>query len=168
MAVPEVRPIKVEGNLAYVTLTKGYVAVIDACDVPLVEGFNWRALVTKRGVYALRSKRCGGRKMKSILMHRVLLGVAAGKLVDHVDRNGLNNSRSNLREATHSENACNSPIRPHNQSGFKGVRKARRKWTAYVTFGKRHYLGMFDTPEAAHEAYCNAAKSIQRGFDRNS
>ncbi len=88
----KVRPIRIEGDLAYVPLTKGYEAVIDAADVCLVENFNWYA-DTSHGhtVYARRNVNNG--KPCSIKMHRVITGCEEGLLVDHKDCNGLNNRR---------------------------------------------------------------------------
>lgn len=83
-----------------------------------------------------------------------------GLLVDHKDQNKLNNQRSNLRLATHSENQANRGLHPKNRSGFKGVswNKNARKWAASIQFqGKRIYLGLYLTKEQAAVAYNLAA-----------
>lgn len=89
--------------------------------------------------------------------------------VDHIDGNGLNNSISNLREASHSENLWNRPRPSNNSSGYKGVcwSKAAKKWQAQITCDKKvFYLGLFETAEGAHAAYCAAATQHHGEFAR--
>ena len=170
MSKKHIRPIRVDGQLAYVTLTKGYVAVIDAADVPLVEGFNWCADVRPSAVYAARGKMKNGR-MKIIRLHRVLMGDPDGLEIDHVDGNGLNNTRANLRTAIHSENLRNQNVRINNASGFKGVSwdKSRCKWQAHIGLDfKRISLGRFETKEEAAAAYAKASAAMHGEFGRAS
>jgi hypothetical protein len=165
-----IRPIRIEGNIAYVPLTRGYEAVIDAADVPLVDGFNWSAVVRKQTVYAVGSI-CDGQKWRNTRMHRVILGGAGGLEVDHIDGNGINNRRGNLRVATHAQNTRNQRTHSDNASGFKGVSwdKAARKWRADITLnGLRRNLGRFATPEAAHAAYVVASEDLHGEFGRTS
>ncbi len=142
------RALRIEGNIAYVPLTKGYEAVIDTADVALVEGFNWVAMVSPHTVYAYRTS--PSPKRRAILMHRVLLGEPEG-LVDHRNGDGLDNRRDNLREANTSQNCHNQKVTSRNTSGVKGVcwNKSRGKWQASVmAYGKRKTL-RFATKEAA-------------------
>lgn len=165
-----VRPIRVEGDVAFVPLTRGYEAIIDAEDVPLVQWFNWSALPNKRSVYAFRSEWVGGRKT-TIRMHRVIAGPADGKEVDHIDGNGLNNRKSNLRQATASENRRNQRLSKANSSGLKGVSWNKREsvWEAYIRVdGKKKSLGSFSNVDEAHAAYCRAAERFHGEFARNS
>lgn len=153
----DLRPIRIEGDVAFVPLTRGYEAIIDAADIPLVEGRNWCALVCKSGiVYAQH----GARRGKG-LMHRVILGAECeGSLVDHRDHNGLNNRRFNLRPATYAQNNHNARRRSDNTSGLKGVcwHTKTGKWVAQIqSGGRRRHLGLFTTPEAAHAAYQQAS-----------
>lgn len=76
--------------------------------------------------------------------------------IDHIDHDPANNRISNLREATRSQNMANSCARRE----FKGVHwhKAARKWEAHITIDRRkHYLGLFESREAARDAYREAA-----------
>lgn len=156
------RQIRIEGDIAYVPLTRGYEAIIDAADVPLVEGYSWKAAVDKRRVYAATA--IGGRKNVVVIrMHRLIMDAPDGFDVDHIDHNGINNRRHNMRLCTRSENLQNQRMRTDNKSGYKGVSFYKRtgRWRSYIMVeGKEHHLGYFDSPEGAYAAYCEASKSM--------
>ena len=130
------RTIQVVGDVAYVPLTKGYTALIDADDVPLVEDWNWHAVVGATTVYAARGMSAGG-KSRTIILHRVLISAPDGMDVDHINGDGLDNRRANLRIATRMENLCNKSIYCNNKSGFKGVYWDRhnKRWRSRVRSG---------------------------------
>jgi hypothetical protein len=163
-----IRPIRIEGDVAYVTLTRGCEAVIDAADVPLVDGFNWCILAPRHTKYAVRNKREDG-ILRMHYMHRVIMGVQPGVLIDHISGNGLDNRRSNLRLASISQNAQNMRLPLTNTSGIRGVcwAQARGKWMAQITVN-RHYinLGYFDKKEDAAAAYVNASAKYHGEFGR--
>lgn len=101
------------------------------------------------------------------LKHREILGLPATKipLVDHADRNGLNNRRSNLRVATRTQNNANSRLPSHNSSGLKGVRFHLGRFEASISVGNRQkYLGRFKTKHEAAIAYDSAALSLRGEF----
>lgn len=161
------RGIRIEGNLAYVPLTRGYEAVIDAADVSLVEGWNWCALVRPKSVYAMRFSE--GAEKKTILLHRVIAGTPEGMDTDHIDGNGLNNRRSNVRVATKGQNMHNQRLSSANTSGVKGVSwvKRRQKWQAQICAnGKRVGLGYYDTIADAGQAYADASAKMHGEFGR--
>jgi AP2 domain/HNH endonuclease len=164
------KPIRVEGNIAYVTLTKGYVAVLDAADVSLVEGANWHAEVKPRTVYAVsQSSRDADGKRRMIRLHRALMNAPPDMDVDHRNGHGLDNRRDNLRLATCQQNQYNQRIHRNNTSGFKGVYWYTRigKWRAMITHdGKQQHLGYHATPEAAYAAYCEASARLHGDFGR--
>jgi len=96
-----------------------------------------------------------------------MIGRWPEQIVDHIDRNPLNNRWSNLREATHSQNRFNSKMTVRNKTGFKGVSPEGNRWIASIMVsGESHYLGCFATPEEAHRAYCKAAQKIAGEFAR--
>ena len=166
MAERKLRPIRVEGNVAYITLTRGYEAVIDADDAPLVSGANWCSLPTKNTVYAVRGEMCDG-KLRTIYLHRVVMRAVCSSHIDHVDRNGLNNRKANLRKATKAQNQWNTGQNARNTSGFKGVSwdRGTNKWRAQISAGRgRKYLGVFITAEEAHAAYQSAAAEMHGTF----
>jgi len=164
----EIRKIHVEGDLAYLPLTKGYNAVIDVADIHLVEGRNWCAFVKSTAVYAIRTDYSGGKKI-NVYLHRLIMNAPSDLEVDHKNRDGLDNRRDNLRLATTSQNQQNCTRRPTNTSGFKGVcwHKEKKKWHARIMVnGKSHNLGYFMTPEGAHAAYSEASACLHSEFGR--
>src|SRR5262245_35104063 len=85
--------------------------------------------------------------------------------IDHKNRDSTDDRIANLRQATHSQNMANS--KGFARSGLKGVYTSnnKNKWQANIKVnGKATYIGLFDTPEAAHAAYCAAAKKLHGRF----
>jgi hypothetical protein len=157
---------RVEGDVAYLTLSKGYVAVIDASDVLLVGQYCWSTLENRNSIYAMRNS-SHNRGPRTLLLHREIMGAPKGMMVDHIDGDGLNNRRSNLRLATNAQNLWNTGRRVTNSSGYKGVSfdKQKGKWHARIRrFKKYYHLGFFDNPEQAHQAYVSAAKEFHGEF----
>jgi hypothetical protein len=102
-------------------------------------------------------------------MHRLLMGSPTAMLVDHRDRNGLNNTRANLRLATHSENHCNSRSRLKNPTGYKGVSwdASKGMWRAQIrSGGVQYHIGRFEDPEEAARAYDRQARVLHGDFAR--
>ncbi len=151
-----------------IPLSKGYVALIDDEDVDLVLGFNpkWHVREGPRTQYA-NAYAQGKRDEGHMLMHRLILNAPPGVPVDHIDRNGLNNTRKNLRLAYGSINQINAVQR--NRTGFRGVTlwNGGRQWAAQIRIPgsvgrKKTYLGAFRSPEEAAAAY-DAAARIHHG-----
>lgn len=165
--MPQKREITVIGDIAMVPLTRGFIAKIDARDLDKVSGYNWFAIVQKHCVYAMR--RVSGVKGRGskISMHRQIMDAPDGFQVDHIDLDGLNNCRANLRLASPSENSANRNKPKSNTSGYKGVcwNKAAQKWQASCA---KKYLGLFATAEDAHKAYCQEAERRSGKFARFS
>ncbi len=138
--------------------------LVDQSDYEALAQFTWRRISAGSGRASCvgRGSREGG-KFHLILMHRVLLPGA--RIVDHINRNPMDNRRCNLRAATHSQNRANSGSRPHG-APLKGVTKANGgKFQAQINYqGTARYLGRFTTPEEAHAAYCREAVRIHGEF----
>lgn len=169
------REIRIDGDTAYIPLTRGYEAIIDAADAHLVDGLDWTALVSKRRdgttrtVYAYRNNYVAPGKSKMALLHRVIMGARDGLQVDHRDGDGLNCKRVNLRIATGSQNNCNQRKGVANTSGCKGVTwdKANQKWRAEIRVdGKRTNLGRHKCLAAAAIAYAKASRALHGEFGR--
>ncbi|KMS62767.1 Fis family transcriptional regulator [Sphingobium baderi LL03] len=136
-------------------LSRGMYALVDEEDFPLVEGRPWRANPGKKTFYAI-SGRGGAKPTRDglLYMHRVIFGGPDEVYVDHINRNGLDNRRCNLRAATVTQNLINRVL--PNTAGFRGVFKdrSRGKWRAQLVLGrKRHSSARFDTIEEAARAY---------------
>lgn len=97
-----------------------------------------------------------GKKFKT---HRMVWlwhqGVFPANGLDHINGDKSDNRIENLREATTAQNAQNlRKAQSNNKSGYLGVRPFRNRWQAKITVNnKRHHIGTYDNPEAAHEAY---------------
>ena len=134
-----------------IRLTRGAVALVDDGDFAHVSRLRWHANKNHRTSYAVCVFRENG-KQREQTMHRFLLNPPKGMEVDHINGNGLDNRRANLRLATHSQNICNQKLRNSNVSGYKGVTWFERyqRWHTQVD-GK--HVGYYDTPEEAAYAY---------------
>jgi hypothetical protein len=89
--------------------------------------------------------------------------------IDHIDGDRGNNRIENLRKVSRRENQWNAQTRKDNTSGYKGVswHKKSQRWAANISIdGKVKCLGMYDTPEEAHAAYCQRASEIRGEFAR--
>jgi hypothetical protein len=150
-----------------IQLTRGYIALIDDED-RWVTAVHWHVQVNPKTVpYAIHSTEdCDGVK-KSVLLHRVILGVTGAVTVDHINGNGLDCRRANLRVATHAQNLCNRGKQRNNTSGFKGVawEPRRNRWRAKLNAaGIEYWGGLHDTPEDAARAYDVLARKIHGEF----
>lgn len=167
-------PLPTEPNSALIMLTKGKTTIIDTEDADLCS-LKWYAYHNDGLYYAVHSFEIGDGKRKHIGLHRIILSriigrdLKANELPDHIDRDTLNNRRSNLRVASSSQNQANKKRKKNSKSGFKGVyyHKRDKKWIVQVKKGGVYvYTGRFDTPEEAHEAYKREAKRAHGEFAR--
>lgn len=162
------REIVVIGQYAYIPLTQGYTATIDAADVPLVEGYDWNAFISKHTTYVRRRTTIEGR-MRNIWLHRVIAQTPDGLDTDHVDCDGLNNTRANLRIATISQNNRNQRLRECNTSGYKGVSwyKRGQQWRVQIAVNNRKkHIGYFSNIEDAAAAYKRSNVELHGEFGR--
>ena len=109
----------------------------------------------------------GGNSFKLHRLAFLFMGEEIPYCVDHINRVRDDNRWCNLRAATWSGNVANTGKYSNNTSGLKGVsfHKNRGKWVAHIGFnGKDIYLGIYKTPEEAHEAYKEAAARLHKEF----
>lgn len=169
------RDIRMDGDVAFIPLTKGYEAAIDIADLPLVAGKPWCADIryrkdgTVRTVYAVRVE-TRDKKSRTALMHRVIAETPLGMEADHWDGNGLNNRRSNLRNATVAQNRQNAAISADNTSGVKGVcwDKRAKKWKAQIAADGKRWERRFLTINDAAAWRAEQAALLHREFARAS
>ena len=146
-----------------IKLTQNKIAIIDDVDLALVSEYKWRAHKGRNGFYAITN--IGPwRESKVIQMQNLIINeVPPRMMVDHKDRDGLNNQRANLRICTRSQNGANRT--PWGKSKYLGVSKVkgRNKWRAFIGVnGINLYLGIFDTEILAAAEY-NAAAAFHKG-----
>jgi hypothetical protein len=152
-----------EEGAMQIPLSKGLSAYISASDYPLISRYTWHANYSNKGkkpVYYAR----GFVGKQRILLHRFIMSAPADLKVDHIDRNPLNCTRSNLRLMTHSQNLHNQAART--ETGYKGVQRFENgKYYACARYkGKTLYLGKFSTAELAAEAYDRHAIAVYGEF----
>lgn len=131
-----------------IPLTQGKFAIVDDEDYEFVSRYKWHANKNGNVWYARRTDR--GR---TIMMHWLIMG---GKNVDHINGNGLDNRRENLRFATTTEQARNRPSQKGSTSRYKGVswNSAQGKWVVKIGGSKPvSHLGYFKTEQDAARAY---------------
>lgn len=138
-----------------VPISRGKAVLVSECDYALVSAQRWVAKPKSSkagGFYAYRS--IAG---KTVYLHRFILGAGPGMMVDHINGDGLDNRRENLRLADASLNNVN---RGHYapKSGYRGVYPACRRWVAAISVSGRNIrLGRFASAEDAARAYDVAA-----------
>lgn len=138
-------------------------ALIDLDDVDKVKNIKWHRSDLQRSTYYCLSNDPEWKRI-----HRLIMGVTDKNIVvDHINHNGLDNRKSNLRICTSGQNTCNCLTSKNNKSGHKGVywSKERKKWCAQISINnKTKGLGRYDTIEEAIEAREKAAKEYYGEF----
>ena len=144
-----------------IPLTQGLVALVDDEDYPSLMKYKWYAHKENHTFYAQRQSQRVAGKQSVIRMHREIMGAHKGIELDHINGNGLDNRKENLRVVTRRENSQNKHT--PKTSKFPGVcwHPISGKWLAQIRVGKkRHHLGLIEDEEAAYEAYKNAVKEF--------
>lgn len=138
----------------------GFTAIIDDSDYGCVSKYRWSVKIGGTGIkYGHRVDK----NNKSIYLHRYIMKAKKGQTVDHINRNGLDNRKANLRFCTTAENIMNSKMFKHNTSGYKGVTwdKFRNKWASQIQFSQKHiYLGRHESLEDAVRSRKQAEKQF--------
>lgn len=147
-----------------IPLTQGKFAAVSPEDYDYLSRFNWCAMKKRTTFgYLWCAVRCLLPKNRLVYMHREIARRARlkkSKEYDHRDRNGLNNTRENIRPCTRSQNVANRTKSSGKSSKYKGVSwgKKNHKWDARIRCnGKQFCLGLFENEEDAAQAYAVAA-----------
>ncbi len=141
-----------------IPLTQGKVALVDDEDYGRVSAYRWMAWWNGHRWYAITKI-----DSQRVLMHRFVLAAAPDQQIDHINGDGLDNRRSQLRFVTSQQNSMNRGLRRGANNQYKGVSMTNppsmSTWKAQILVdGKRLYLGSYRTPEDAAKAYDAAAK----------
>jgi len=151
--------ITINGDTCFLAVG-GQVVQFDLCDLECVKKYCLRLKKNKNGYYVQTFRTVEYKKYEYSMLHRVLMQPDRSEVVDHKNRNPLDNRRSNLRNCTRTEN--NQHSISSGKAKFKGVRYYRygqKNWMARIVHEKKELiLGYFSTPLEAAKAYNVAAK----------
>ena len=137
-----------------IPLTGGRVALVDDEDFEFISKHKWHANTHTYSRHLIYAKTRFHTKI--LLMHRLIMGAKEGENIDHINGNGLDNRRCNLRIATHSQNGANQRARKGGTSRYKGVfwHKRDKRWVAKITSNKQIiHLGNFANEIKAAKTY---------------
>ena len=149
-----------------IPLTKGKIALIDDEDYEKVNKHRWHYFIKDNRTtgYAYTNITINGKHF-CMGMHRFILNLSDCLHIDHVNSNGLDNRKENLRVCSRSQNRANSILNKNNSSGFRGVYISLGKWVASIRVNNKSiYLGTYQDKINAAIAYNNAAMKHFREF----
>jgi hypothetical protein len=164
-----VRPVLFYRKIRYgysfrkIPLTKGKFAIVDEQDFDRFSEDKWHAHKSSLTFYAARTvkKNC---KNRLAFMHRYIMNCPAGSFIDHINHNGLDNRRTNLREVSKEQNSWNQRKRKGQfASQYKGVCYGKRcgKWSANIGYKRKQiFIGWFEDEVSAAKAYDEKAKEL--------
>ncbi|QJT70429.1 hypothetical protein [Microcystis phage MaeS] len=140
-----------------IVLSNGDVTIVDDEDFEYLNQFKW--YLGNYG-YARRNAKVNDGKRKTLFIHRIVTNALDGEVIDHINRNRLDNRKENLRKVTMQQNRINSDNQTGNTSHFRGVsynkRTGKRKAQIKCNY-KTHTLGYFSTEEEAALKYNESA-----------
>ena len=147
-----------------IQLTQNKFTIVDDEDYEHLNQFNWHIKKGRNTYYAVRTN---FKLNKKIPMHRIIMNPSDNMQIDHINGNGLDNRKENLRVCNRYQNGGNSRLSKSNISGIKGVswNKKNKKWVAQICINsKQGNLGSFINKFEAKEAYEKAAKEYHKEF----
>ncbi|MBN1361107.1 MAG: HNH endonuclease [Sedimentisphaerales bacterium] len=151
-----------DDTIRYIPLTRGLHAIVDVKNYEWLNQYKWYAQARRDGAtfYACRNSR-----RRTIMMHREIMKPPPGKVVDHINGNGIDNREANMRNCTQAQNTLNKRAAKGCKSGFAGVNPAGDKWQAdFKHKGQRQYLGLFDDKIEAAKARGRKAYELAGEF----
>lgn len=143
-----------------IPLTKGLATKVDIEDAAVLRKFKWCASIRANTAYVVRGTYTPDGRRTLMYMHKFITGYS---MTDHINGDGLDNRRCNLREASQAENNFNTCRRSDNSSGYKGVSWDAKghRWRAYIRLdGHQRHIGYFPNSIDAAVAYDRAARRV--------
>ena len=147
----------------------GGVVMVSDSDYAVLKRYSWRSQPRRGGGLVAATTMYSPKR--TVLMHRFIKSAPKHLMVDHKDRNSLNNTRKNLRLCTHRQNCMNRPMAKQNTSGYKGVfwdprhGFGHKNWHAKVGWNyKAISAGYYATKVEAAVAYNALAKKLYGKF----
>jgi len=142
--------------MSYILTITGKEVIIDKEDLELTKNYTWA--ISSNGYADAYIKGSGRKNQKHINMHRLIMGDPKDKVIDHINRNKLDNRKSNLRIGTFSQNMGNS-IGYSKETNYKGInRMPNGHWRARINIGRKTiHLGVGITERDAAKLYNEAA-----------
>lgn len=151
-------PAAESDDVRFIPLTQGKFAIVDAEDYERLSKYKWYLKNLGYNSYAYRTD-----NYRKRAMHREIMNAPDGMVVDHIDGNGLNNSKSNLRICTQAQNVYNNRPKLNTSSKYKGVsfNKNEGKWKVTIKCkGEHFHLGWFRDEKKAARAYDKKAAEL--------
>jgi hypothetical protein len=150
-------------NMKQIPLTNGKMAIVDDADHEWLSQWKWSATSPNKGNKWYAARDAGG---KRVSMHRQITDAPKGMVVDHINGNGLDNRRENLRVCTYRENSFNHKLSKRSTTGYMGVALDNgRRYVAHLQVaGQKKRIGWFKTAEEAARARDAAAKMYYGEF----
>lgn len=156
--------------MQYITLTRGYVAIVDDDDYPRLSQYKWHVAPSgkcKNKLYAVRVQRkdeyASYSERTSVAMHSMVIDCPSGQSIDHINGLGIDNRKENLRVSSHHQNMANQLQHKDSKSPYKGIWRAQHcdRWAAQIVHrGKKIYLGLYYRAEDAARAYDSKAVEL--------
>lgn len=149
-----------------IPLTRGYVALVDPEDFERLSSLKWTVQCQGRLRYAYRNVRQPDGKLRPLYLHRLILDAPPGLTVDHINGDGLDNRRQNLRLATHADNCCNRRYHHLSKHGYIGLssQTAGRFFARVIFQGKTYRTKTFGSAIEASIARDGLAKQLHGEF----
>ena len=158
----QAQPPQQDADRTIIPLTQGKFALIDEEDYDALIKYKWYLSKSRKTSYAARDL-----NGKHLLMHRMIMGEKNNSLIDHMDGNGLNNQKTNLRYCTNSQNCMNRGKQKNNTSGYSGVMWKKRDgvYVSQITCqGEQVHIGTFKCKHEAALAYNEKAIEFHKEF----
>lgn len=150
-------------SMKEIKLTKGFVTQVDDEDYEYLNQLKWHVYKRHNTFYAQHTVTLINGNRTNIQMHRLIMNPPNNMQIDHINHNGLDNQKNNLRICTQSQNSMNQNSHKNSSSKYKGIswHKLRSKWESQIKYkGKHIHIGLYKTEVEAAKAYDEKAKEL--------